>query len=207
MEPEAVEPEAMQPDAMPTGPVEPEAVEPEDMEPEAMVPEAMVPEDMEPEAMEPGNPQDELDEVRQYCVDYINMKRATIDLPPLRRANPEQESCSDDGAKKDGDSGRAHGSAGDCRRVGLYGSQNTCPGYPVGGRRASTLMDALRVCLDQMWAEGEPPEGFDACIADRTGCFLRHGHYINMVNNNGIVACGFYEMDNGRWWMNQNFGR
>jgi hypothetical protein len=25
--------------------------------------------------------------------------------------------------------------------------------------------------------------------------------------SSGVVACGFYEMPNGKWWMNQDFGR
>jgi len=140
---------------------------------------------------------------RQACVDHINMYRATLMLAPLKRATPEQEKCSDDGAKADGDSGQAHGSAGSCRGLG---GQNTCPGYPV--RSGGTLTSTLTGCLDQMWAEGEPPNGVQACIADRTGCFLEHGHWINMSQASyGTVACGFYKMTNGRYWMNQNFGR
>jgi len=47
-----------------------------------------------------------------------------------------------------------------------------------------------------------------ACIADRTGCFQDHGHWINMQGETtGRVACGFYKMANGRYWMNQDFGR
>jgi hypothetical protein len=35
-----------------------------------------------------------------------------------------------------------------------------------------------------------------------------HGHWINMsMASYGTVACGFYKMANGRYWMNQNFGR
>jgi hypothetical protein len=140
---------------------------------------------------------------RQACVEHINMYRATLMLAPLKRATPEQELCSDAGAMRDGDSGQAHGSAGSCKGLG---GQNTCPGYPV--RAGSTLTKTLTGCLDQMWAEGEPPNGTDACIADRTGCFLMHGHWINMsMKNYGTVACGFYKMANGRYWMNQNFGR
>jgi hypothetical protein len=140
---------------------------------------------------------------RQACVDHINMYRATMMLAPLKRATPELEKCSDDGAKMDGDSGQAHGSAGSCRGLG---GQNTCPGYPV--RAGGTITTTLTGCLDQMWAEGEPPNGTQACIADRTGCFLMHGHWINMsMANYGTVACGFYKMTNGRYWMNQNFGR
>jgi len=140
---------------------------------------------------------------RQACVEHINMYRATLNLAPLKRATPEQELCSDNGAKTDGDTGKAHGSAGSCKGLG---GQNTCPGYPV--RAGSTLTATLKGCLDQMWAEGEPPQGVQPCIQDRTGCFLMHGHWINMsMANYGTVACGFYKMANGRYWMNQNFGR
>ena len=59
-----------------------------------------------------------------------------------------------------------------------------------------------------MWAEGEPPIPRDECIRDYQGCFLPHGHYINMSSaTSQVVSCGFYEMPNGRWWMNQDFGR
>lgn len=139
---------------------------------------------------------------RQACVDHINMYRATLMLAPLKRATPEQETCSDEGAKQDGDTGQAHSSAGKCRGLG---GQNTCPGYPI---RGGSLTATLKGCLDQMWAEGEPANGVQACIQDRTGCFLMHGHWINMsMASNGTVACGFYKMANGRYWMNQNFGR
>ena len=141
---------------------------------------------------------------RQACVDTINMYRASIGRMPLMRATPEQEACSDLGAKQDGDSGDAHGSAGSCDGLG---AQNTCPGYSLsfGG---GTLQGTLEVCLEQMWDEGEPTEGVQACIADRNGCFQDHGHWINMQSESArVVACGFYEMADGDYWMNQNFGR
>jgi hypothetical protein len=35
-----------------------------------------------------------------------------------------------------------------------------------------------------------------------------HGHWINMtMTNYSWVACGFYKMSSGAYWMNQNFGR
>jgi hypothetical protein len=59
-----------------------------------------------------------------------------------------------------------------------------------------------------MWAEGEPPEGRDACMKDVSGCFQDHGHYLNMSGSSGSVACSFYKMMDGRsYWMNQDFGR
>lgn len=151
----------------------------------------------------PGD--DEFAALRQVCVDYINMYRATLNLAPYKRGTPEQEACGDMGAKKDGDSMVAHGSArdGDCYRVGLS-AQNTCPGYPA----RPTLEASMKMCLDQMWAEGEPMEGTAACIQDQSGCFQKHGHWINMTSTqSSAVACSFYKMTSGAYWMNQNFGR
>jgi hypothetical protein len=152
-----------------------------------------------------GVPAEELAMLRQTCVDEINMYRATLMLEPMKRATPEQELCSDNGAKTDGDSGRAHGSAGSCRGLG---SQNTCPGYMVGGRSGNaTLADTLKGCLKQMWAEGEPPKPRAECERDYQNCFLAHGHYLNMSDTrNKTVSCGFYKMQSGAYWMNQDFG-
>ncbi len=146
------------------------------------------------------------DALRQACVDEINMYRATLGVAPLMRGTPAQEACSDMGAKKDGDSGNAHSSAGDC--AGL-GAQNTCPGWRVGGFGGNaTLEDALKNCLQAMWNEMEPPIPVADCIRDSQGCFQDHGHWINMSDaRSGTVACGFYKMSSGAYWMNQNFGR
>lgn len=152
-------------------------------------------------AAAPGT--DEFAAERQACVDTINMYRATLMLAPLKRGTPEQEACSDAGAKKDGDANAAHSSAGSCKGLG---GQNTCPGYPV--RAGSTLTATLNGCLQQMWAEGMPPTPVNECIRDSSGCFQKYGHWINMsMTTYGTVACGFYKMSNGRYWMNQNFGR
>ncbi|MET0387738.1 MAG: hypothetical protein ABW321_17335 [Polyangiales bacterium] len=159
-----------------------------------------------------GVPDAELEMLRQVCVDEINMYRATLPekmLAPLKRATPEQEECSDRGAQMDGDSKMAHGAAraGLCRGVGL-GAQNTCPGWGVGGRSGNgTVADALKGCLRAMWDEGEPPVSREMCQQDYQGCFLAHGHYLNMSGNAGAVACSFYKMSDGKYWMNQDFGR
>jgi len=160
---------------------------------------------------------EELESLRKVCVDEINMYRATLSLPALERPTLQHESCSDQGAKKDGDSKQAHGSAGagnPCATPGMrtfpgFQSQNTCPGYPVGARGAATIADALKGCLKQMWAEGEPPGGEKKCLDDyfagNTACFLAHGHYINMKNTFKKVSCGFYDMGKSTYWMNQDF--
>jgi len=150
---------------------------------------------------------DDLEVARQVCVDYINMYRETLSLNPLTRATADSESCSDGGAKKDSESGVAHGSAGDCPG---FGAQNTCPNYPVGGSSVwggfKSVTAALRNCLDAMWDEGEPPVPVRQCIQDYQNCFLAHGHYINMSTAYyTTVSCGFHKNDKGQYWMNQNF--
>jgi hypothetical protein len=161
-------------------------------------------------------PTDDLEAARQFCIDFINEKRAGLGLPPLQRATPEQEACTDQGSESDSviyySTGVPHSSAGDC----LGGSQNTCPCLPVGGGRA-TLIDALSHCLTQMWDEGMPPQGREACEADSTGCFMQYGHYLNMTRENSTtVSCGFYRMPQDvtecirfgateGWWSNQDF--
>jgi hypothetical protein len=155
---------------------------------------------------------DQFAELRQVCVDTINMYRATLNppQPPLARANAEQEACSDRGAQYDAESRRAHGSTGVrdlCGAMGLPGTQNTCPGHPAGpGTGTDAIAAALRRCLASMWAEGEPPIGVDACKADRAGCFPMYGHWINMSEPKGrTVSCGFFNMGNNTFWMNQDF--
>jgi hypothetical protein len=159
---------------------------------------------------------DDLDEVRQVCVDKINEFRATLSLTPLKRASAETEACSDKGAEQDGIANQAHGSAGNCssRKLpgsGLMGGQDTCPGWPVGGwGGGSTLGETLVKCLQQMWDE---KIGYDqvgttrqACQQDYANCFLKYGHYLNMSDTSyTTVSCGFYNMGNNTWWMNQDF--
>jgi hypothetical protein len=147
----------------------------------------------------------DLDALRQTCVDHINMYRATLNLSPLARATPSQEACSDKGAKQDGSTDMAHSSGGMCPG---FGGQDTCPDLPVGGFGNATLQSSLIQCLDEMWAEGPPPSGtsVDQCIQDYTGCFLKHGHYINMsMASYHTVSCGFYEISSASWWGNQDF--
>jgi hypothetical protein len=161
-----------------------------------------------------GNPdftEEQLAMLRQTCVDEINMYRATLpSLKVLKRASVAQEMCSDKGAQMDGDSGQAHGSAraGLCTATGL-GSEDTCPGWGVGGFSGNaSVADALKGCLKAMWAEGEPPVSRAMCVQDYAGCFEKYGHYLNMSDPGvGSVACSFYHMKNGQWWMNQDFAR
>lgn len=119
----------------------------------------------------------------QLCVDTINEHRATLGLPPLARW-VEAESCSDEEAESDGNTGEAHGAFGSCDE----NAQNECPGW--GGPPDSMIVP----CLQLMWDEG-PGEDFS-----------KHGHYINMSSTRYTkVACGFHTFPDGSVWAVQNF--
>jgi hypothetical protein len=163
-----------------------------------------------------GGP-DQFAEVRQICVDTINMYRATLSLPPLARGNAAQEACSDEGAKYDGDINRGkpanqvvgHLSTMNrspaCAKVG-FGAQDACPNWGVGPRTGNnTLADAIKKCLAQMWAEGMPPVPVADCIRD-SACFPKYGHWINMSSmSSKVVSCGFYNVEGTTYWLNQDF--
>ena len=122
------------------------------------------------------------DELRQDCVDTINAYRATVGLDPLGRAL-DMESCADEQAASDAQSGEPHGAFGSCGES----AQNECPGY-------SGLDAILDSCLAQMWAEG-PGDSFE-----------EHGHYLNMTDTSYTeVACGFHVEGPGEVWAVQNF--
>jgi hypothetical protein len=152
-------------------------------------------------------PLGDVNALRQACADTINQYRATLGLAPMSRASASVETCSDEGAQSDATTGMAHGSAGNCPGMS---AQDTCPGWSptqYGG-----VVNALKACLQGMWAEGEPSEGRDQCIqeyfAGNQACFLAHGHYLNMSNPAySVVSCGFYVMSNGKVWMNQDLGK
>jgi hypothetical protein len=122
-------------------------------------------------------------DARQTCVDRVNQLRSTKGKGPLARL-PSAEDCVDGQAKKDSETGQAHGAFNDCVNEvqGWTGTaQNECPGW---GSVAATL----GACIDDMWAEG--PGG---------------GHYDNMVSDSDFIACGFYTTPGGKVWMVQDF--
>jgi hypothetical protein len=129
-----------------------------------------------------SDPTDPYEQARIDCVDRINAFRATEGKAPLERW-VEQEACTDAQSEADAEGDGAHGNFGMCDE----NAQNTCPGW-------NDIESVIEGCLQSMWDEG-PGEPFS-----------EHGHYINMSNTNyTMVACGFYEMDNGDIWHNHNF--
>jgi hypothetical protein len=121
-------------------------------------------------------------QARKDCVDRINGFRASIGVAALSQWS-EEEPCTDEQSRKDSENGTAHSHFGDCHEF----AQNTCPGW-------GSVQQVIQGCLQAMWDEG-PGEPFE-----------EHGHYINMANASYTkVACGFYEMPDGKIWHNHNF--
>ncbi len=116
------------------------------------------------------------DSLRARCVDAINARRATLGREPLGRW-ATGESCADDAAHADANSGQAHGAFGLCAEK----AQNECPGWPPSE-------DLVEDCIEMMWAEG-PGEDFAA-----------HGHYLNLASPSFVeAACGFASEGDSTW--------
>ena len=120
------------------------------------------------------------------CVTRINQLRWECQcLPPLARWT-EAEGCADQHSEYDS-TRSAHSGFRDkiCTPGGW--AQNECPGW-------GSTEQVVQGCLQAMWDEG-PGEPYSA-----------HGHYINMTNPSyTMVACGFHETSEGRFWSVQNF--
>jgi hypothetical protein len=121
-------------------------------------------------------------------VQTINKYRATLSPPsPALTEATSQEACVDGQAKADYTSNTPHSAFGQCGES----AQDECPGWP--GPATSIMAYMMSSCLDQMWAEGPPPQGQD-------------NHWLNMSNAQYTqVACGFYQTPAGDWWATQNF--
>ena len=114
----------------------------------------------------------------EKCFKVINTYREQIGAEPLKRWT-KGETCANDSAKSDSQTGKAHGSFPNCGEF----AQNECPAYPA------SVAENLPECLADMRAEG------------RGG-----GHYENMSSSKYTeVACGIYEMPSGDFWSVQNF--
>jgi len=120
------------------------------------------------------------------CVTRINQLRWECQcLPPLARWT-EAEGCADQHAEYDSKRSAHSGFRDKICTPGGW-AQNECPGW-------GSTEQVIQGCLQAMWDEG-PGEPYSA-----------HGHYINMTNPSyKMVACGFHETDEGRFWSVQNF--
>jgi hypothetical protein len=155
-------------------------------------------------------------DIRQDCVNRINQFRTQCAcVPPLQRWT-DGEACADLEAQYDSQQMSPHagfkqtntacsqGSSmwASCCSTGMFArplanAQDECPNYP-------NTDVVISNCLQQMWNEGPPPNGVQACMNDPT-CFQMYGHFINMSSTTSTkVACGF-SSTSGPLWAAQNF--
>jgi hypothetical protein len=123
------------------------------------------------------------------CITKVNAYRATVGAPPLAR-NIDNEACAADQARKGATDLRTTGKTvfhayfGQCKEA----YQNEC-WYSVDSPDA--VMDW---CLDAFWKEGPPETGIN--------------HYSVMSDPaSTTMACGFFHMEGGGYWMTQDYYR
>jgi hypothetical protein len=122
----------------------------------------------------------------QFCVEYINELRASVDQPALTRSSA-LEDCAGTAAVEDAKSGAAHGHFQQTRGCGGTAfAENEVPGWPLS--RYDSLRTLVQAGADMMFAEG--PGG---------------GHYENIVGDYTEVGCGIHITDSDAVWVVHNF--
>lgn len=138
---------------------------------------------------------------RDYCLEAINAKRATEDLPPLARASEEREKCVEEQAAKDMAEGKGHANFGSCKES----AQNTGPN--VNPKWHTTEKDIVDTYVNMMWDDEKKLVTSGERDPNKDSDYSYIGHYLNMKNTRYTsVACGIaYSEDGTKAWFNMNF--
>lgn len=138
---------------------------------------------------------------RDYCLEVVNAKRATEDLPPLKRANAEREKCVYEQAAKDMVAGKGHANFGDCGES----AQNTGPNVnPKWYKTEKAIVDNY---VNMMWDDEKALVTSGERDPNKDSDYSYIGHYLNMKNTRYTsLACGVaYSEDGSKAWFNMNF--
>lgn len=138
---------------------------------------------------------------RDYCLEVVNAKRATEELPPLVRATTERETCVEKQAAADMEAGKGHANFGDCGEF----AQNTGPNINTqwyGSEKK--IVDAF---VNMMWDDEKKLVTSGERDPDNKDDYSYIGHYLNMKNTKyKSLACGiYYSPDGKKAWFNMNF--
>ena len=138
---------------------------------------------------------------RDYCLEVVNAKRATEDLPPLVRATAEREKCVVTQAMDDMAAGKGHANFGDCGES----AQNTGPN--VQTQYYSTEKKIVDTYVNMMWDDEKKLVTSGERDPDSKDDYPYIGHYLNMKNTKyKSLACGIaYSTDGKKAWFNMNF--
>ena len=138
---------------------------------------------------------------RDYCLEVVNAKRATEDLPPLVRATEEREKCVVTQAMDDMAAGKGHANFGDCGEF----AQNTGP--DINTQWYGTEKKIVDTYVNMMWDDEKKLVTSGERDPDSKDDYPYIGHYLNMKNTKyKSLACGIaYSADGKKAWFNMNF--
>ena len=138
---------------------------------------------------------------RDYCLEVVNAKRATENLPPLVRASEEREKCVESQAAADMAMNKGHGNFGDCGEF----AQNTGPN--VATSRYGTPEKIVDTYVKMMWDNEKKLVTSGERDPNKDSDYSYIGHYLNMKNTSyKSLACGIaYSEDGTKAWFNMNF--
>lgn len=138
---------------------------------------------------------------RDYCLEVVNAKRATEDLPPLKRATAERESCVEEQAAADMKAGKGHANFGSCNES----AQNTGPN--VNTTWYGTPEKIVDTYVNMMWDDEKKLVTSGERDPNKDSDYSYIGHYLNMKNTRYTsLACGIaYTGDGTKAWFNMNF--
>lgn len=138
---------------------------------------------------------------RDYCLEVVNAKRATEDLPPLKRATAERESCVEEQAAADMKAGKGHANFGSCNES----AQNTGPN--VSTKWYGTPEKIVDTYVNMMWDDEKKLVTSGERDPNKSEDYSYIGHYLNMKNTRYTsLACGIaYSEDGSKAWFNMNF--
>lgn len=149
----------------------------------------------------PASSESASEDWRDYCLEVVNAKRATEDLPPLKRANAEREKCVYEQAAKDMVAGKGHANFGDCGES----AQNTGPNVnPKWYKTEKAIVDNY---VNMMWDDEKALVTSGERDPNKDSDYSYIGHYLNMKNTRYTsLACGVaYSEDGSKAWFNMNF--
>ena len=138
---------------------------------------------------------------RDYCLEVVNAKRATEDLPPLVRATTEREKCVATQAADDMTANKGHANFGDCGES----AQNSGPNIQT--QYYSTEKKIVDAYVNMMWDDEKKLVTSGERDLDNKDDYSYIGHYKNMRSSSyKSLACGIaYSTDGKKAWFNMNF--
>lgn len=136
-----------------------------------------------------------------YCLEVVNAKRATEDLPPLSRATAEREKCATDQAAADMKANKGHANFGECDEF----AQNSGPN--INTKWYGTETKIVDTYVNMMWDDEKALVTSGERDPNKSEDYPYIGHYLNMKNTAyKSLACGIsFSEDGTEAWFNMNF--